>query len=249
MNLFSIIRQRLASLLTILVLSAFCCGLGLLFTFYLAPKQGLQAAGISRLPQMDAGTVESAEPGDRLLLTGVLADNAQLYEEQGLVAYQLDEWQVSPPDPDIEDDKPDGKWSAVEKALPDLQIIVHDQTVLVRASTDAAFAGPVREVLVPGDGLEANDNQGSVYAGGTLRYRGLANGDLVTVYGLKASSGGILPETLFAGDRVAFEEYQRDTARGLLAAGISMLVCAPVVLVGGGLAAVFGRRRRGLGFR
>lgn len=243
MNLFGLIRRRIAALGVVLAMSAFCCGLGLLFTFYLAPRQSLEAIGTSRLPQMDAGAVEQAAAGDTLLITGLLEKNEQLFEEEGLVAYRLEEWQVTLPDPEDEGRQPRGEWVDTDIALPDLQLLVDGRPVLVQTSPEAGFAGPVREVVVPGDGPEAEDSRGQAFAGGTLRYRGFANGDRVTVHGVKASGGGVLPDTLFAGDRVAFEQYQLDNARGLLMAGISMLICAPIVLVGGGLAALFGRRR------
>jgi len=36
---------------------------------------------------------------------------------------------------------------------------------------------------------------------GTRRYRGLYDGDRVTVLGRKSADGGVLPEHLFGGDR------------------------------------------------
>jgi hypothetical protein len=76
-----------------------------------------------------------------------------------------------------------------------------------------------------------------------MRYRGLADGDLATVLGEKSSVGGLTPEHLFAGDRTAFEASQRQAAGNFLAAGLFSLVLAPVVLVGGLLAALLGKRR------
>jgi hypothetical protein len=79
---------------------------------------------------------------------------------------------------------------------------------------------------------------------GSLRVRGFYNGDLVTVWGQKASIDGIIPKELFAGDRVTFIESQHATAKGLLIAGISMMVCSPIVLAVGVFTSMFGRRKR-----
>jgi hypothetical protein len=66
---------------------------------------------------------------------------------------------------------------------------------------------------------------------------------LTTVLGEKAASGGITPSQLYGGDRAAFEEAERQAASGLLFAGLCAMALSPVVLVGGILAALFGRRR------
>ena len=66
--------------------------------------------------------------------------------------------------------------------------------------------------------------------------------DLVTVWGKKASSEGVIPDEYYAGDRVAFVESQHAEAKGALIGGICMLALAPIVLVGGILSAVFGKR-------
>ena len=70
------------------------------------------------------------------------------------------------------------------------------------------------------------------------------DGDLVTVLGKKASSDGVIPSELYAGDRVAFADSKQDAARGLLIGGLCVIGLAPIVLVGGALIALFGRRRR-----
>ena len=81
------------------------------------------------------------------------------------------------------------------------------------------------------------------HEGPTLCYRGLANGDQVTVLGEKASSGGILPAQMFLGDRAAFEASEQQAASNFLISGLVSLALAPVVLIGGVLAAVLWRRR------
>jgi len=68
---------------------------------------------------------------------------------------------------------------------------------------------------------------------GTRRYRGLYDGDRVTVLGRKSADGGVLPEHLFGGDRPQFEESQRQAASGLFMAGLCMMAFAPLLPIGG----------------
>lgn len=70
----------------------------------------------------------------------------------------------------------------------------------------------------------------------------MVDGALTTVLGQKATTGGIIPEHLFAGDRVAFETSQRQAASGLLFSGICLMILSPLVLVGGLLFVLFRRR-------
>lgn len=129
-------------------------------------------------------------------------------------------------------------------ASPLLIVEVTGQAIDVLASGDAAFSGKLRELHVPGEGPNTASDGADEIIEGTLRYRGFSNGDVITILGVKASSGGIIPDHLYAGDRVEFEQAQADAAKGLLIGGIVMMTCAPLILVGGGAAALFGRRRR-----
>lgn len=244
MNLFESLKNRAVEVTAAVVAAvAFCC-CGALMAFYLSPQQALQANRIAGLPQMDAGFVAEAEPGEDLLVTGVLAGNDSALPEQGFVAYTTEIWQVTPPAPDSESGEASGRWESSGVTLPALTIRVGGEDVAVLRSTGARLSGPLREVVVPGPGQETAHEGDRSLPEGSLRYRGFFEGDLITVLGVKASSGGIIPEELFAGDRVEFEESQVEAAKGLLFGGIAMMVCAPVVLVGGGLLAVFRKRRR-----
>ena len=247
MNLMRTIRERIGAVIAAVLGAAFFCLCGAFFTFYLAPRQALEAGRIRGLPQQDAAYVDSAGPGADILVTGRLVDNPAPLEDRDLVVYVLEEWRVTPPDPDNEGGNPTGEWTTLEKHFPDLLLEVDKDTVLILSGPQVALSGDLREDLLPGEGLEAREPGGETLPDGTLRYRGLANGDLATVFGTKGSSGGIVPENLFAGDRAAFEQSERDAARGMLIGGAFLMACAPVILVGGGLAALFGRRwRRGI---
>ena len=132
----------------------------------------------------------------------------------------------------------------VERVVPNLTLHVEGQTVPILRSDDACMSGPLYEELVYSNGWEEAKYDGEWLPEGSLRIRGLTNGDLVTVLGKKASSDGVLPNELYAGDRVVFADSKHRAARGLLTGGICMIGLAPAVLVGGILGAIFGRRRR-----
>jgi hypothetical protein len=61
--------------------------------------------------------------------------------------------------------------------------------------------------------------------------------------GRKSSAQGVALEHLFGGDRAAFEASQHQAASNFLIAGIFSMVMAPVVLIGGVLAALLTPRR------
>jgi len=246
MNLFSRIRERIGTAIYAVIGAVALLGCGLVFTLFLAPQQKLEARRIELLALMDASSVVGAAAGDEVLVTGRLADNPVIYEGGDYVAYILDEWQVTTPayDPDEPNQKPDGDWKTVERAIPDLKVDVGGQTVNSVRVEDASINGAVHETIFESEGYEKAEYEGKLLSEGSLKIRGLYNGDLITVWGKKAASGGIVPDELYAGDRVSFEESQHAAAQGLLIAGISMLVCSPVVLLGGIFSAIFGRRRR-----
>jgi hypothetical protein len=237
------LRQRLGAVVGAVAASAGCCLCGLFLTLVMAPRQALQAAGIARLPAMSAADVQAAAPDSRVLFTGVLADNTPLRAGSDLVVYAESEWEVTVPAPD--DDgaaEPHGTWRSHAVTTPDLTVTVDGQPLLVYGAQAAQLSGALREELVPGEGATASDN-GTPRPAGSVRYRGLANGALVTVLGRKSSAGGVGLEHLFGGDRTAFLASQQQAASNFLISGIFSIVLAPVVLVGGVLAALAWRRR------
>lgn len=249
MNIFQLIRDRIAAVLGVVFFSIIICICGVAFTFFFAPQQALEANRISNLPPMDAGYVVSAAPGTDVLVTGYLAGNAPLFNDSAYVAYSLEEWNVTPGSSSEDGDtEPSGDWNTVERISPDLTLDINGQALQILSSTDVSFGGALHEEMVRGNGSEEAKYNGDWLPEGSQRYRGFYEGDLLTVLGQKASSGGVVPEKLFAGDRVIFEQSEKDAAKGMLIAGIAMMVCAPIFLVGGGLAAIFGRARGRGGF-
>ncbi len=245
MNMFRSMKERFGRLFGAVIGSLALLGCGLLFALVLAPQQKLEARRIERLPIMAASTVMDAAPGEDILISGYLTGNPVVSAEDEFVAFVMEEWRVTVPeyDPDQPNQEPDGDWELVERVIPDLMVDVNGQIVKSLKVDDAAINGAVHESIFESTGYNAAEYMGASLSEGSLRLRGLYNGDLVTVWGKKATVEGIIPNELYAGDRVSFEESQHAAAKGLLIAGISMMVCSPIVLVGGILAAIFGRRR------
>jgi hypothetical protein len=243
-NLLSPLRQRLGATLGILAFSAFCCLSGIFLTFVLAPGQALQARRVARMPIMNAAAVESASPGDLILVTGNLTGNPPARSGSELVAYDSEEWEISYPDNDEGDNQPRGDWSSLETIIPELTLDLNGNSLDILADNTAHLNGNLREEIVEGHGSGWADYDGMDLPEGSRRFRGVRDGDLVTVYGEKSSTGGVIPDEIFAGDRVAFEENQRQQATGLLYAGLCSILLAPIILLGGFVSIIRSIRRR-----
>ncbi len=246
MNIFARMRERIGSAVAAVIGSVALLGCGLFFALFLAPQQKLEARRIERLPVLDAANLDQSAPGDEVLFTGHLEDNPSILEDENFVAYFLEEWQVTVPDYDPEepDREPEGDWVTLETRIPDLQAEISGGSVTILKSDSATLTGPLHEVISYGQSNLTAPYEDQWLPDGSQRIRGFYDRDLITVLGQKATVSGVIPTELFAGDRVAFVESKHAAAKGLLIAGIAMIGCAPVVLIGGGLAALFGRRRR-----
>ena len=163
------------------------------------------------------------------------------------VTYVRARWQVTPATPDnasdSQDKEPSGKWETVEHVVPDLTLNVDGKRVEILCASGVTMSGPLHEQLVRAYSSQKATYEGEMLAEGSERLRGFYNGDLTTVLGKKASTEGIIPDELFAGDRVAFVQHKKDAARGLFIGGLCMMGIAPLVLLGGVLSALFKRRR------
>ena len=243
MNIFASIRERIGSAVGAVIGAFFLLSCGAVLAFILSPQQALEARRIDKMPLMDAGSVAAAAAGEEILVTGWLADNP-LMDEGSFVAYILDEWVVTLPDPDDSSDEPDGDWETVERVVPELNIEVEGEMVRTLEGDNVRLTGSLNEELIYSDDYDEAKYEGEWLPHGSLRLRGFFNGDLVSVLGKKGSVGGIIPEELYAGDRVAFADSKHDAARGMFIGGIVMMACAPLLLVGGALGALFGRRQR-----
>ena len=243
MNILSGVRDRIGGVVAATVVAVLFLACGALFAFVIAPRQAFQAKRIENMPLMDATAVQAAAVGDDLLVTGYLADNAAL-DEHGFVAYRLDEWIVTAADANDPDDDPEGNWQMLETHIPALTLDVENASVRTLGNDQASLSGPVHEEIVRSESSETAYYANEWLPNSSRRYRGFYNGDLITVMGKKGSTSDVLPEEMFAGDRVAFVEAEHQTAQGLLYGGICMMLCAPLIMVIAGLVILFGRRRR-----
>jgi len=232
-NFLSSVRQRIRSMLAIVAISLLCLLCGGLTAFGFAPAQAIQAYRISRMPVTEDGAqVAAAEMGEELLFTGVLRDNALLLNR--FVAYAAEEWKVTMPSEDARgSSEPSGHWETAETVIPALTLDLNGQPVSLHGTDSAHLSGSLHTQMVKGDGPNQAEYEGELLPDGTRRYRGLFDGDLVTVLGRKSANGGVLPEHLFGGDRLQFVESQRQAASGLFMAGLCMMAFAPLLLIGG----------------
>ena len=204
--------------------ASFVLGCGALAAFVFAPQQAWLAWRIRHIPQMGAAAVEAADPGEEVLVTGVLEDNPPAAHE--FATYTLERWEVKTDS----EGQSHGRWVDAEGYFPDLRLVVDGKPVLIQGNADVWLLGPVHMEMYDESGLRVADD--SIHLpDGTLRYHGLRNGDRVTVLGRKAASGGVVPSHLFVGDRVAFEEAQRSGGWNLFLAGLCVMALAPLVFV------------------
>jgi hypothetical protein len=243
-NVIATLRQRIGAVLGAFGASAACCLCGAVTAFVLAPGQAVRAFNVSRLPQMDAAAVEAAAPGDTILITGVLSGNTPQLPNSSLVVYEVEEWKVTVTEggEDSEESRT-GRWQKIEIFAPELALDMNGQTVQVRVAELFTLSGSLHEELAPSDSAIVATYEGQPLGDGSRRYKGLVDGDLTTVLGQKAAAGGVLPQHIFGGDRVAFEASQQQAASGLLFSGICAMALSPVVLALGLLGAIFYRRR------
>ena len=237
-SFFSSLRQRVLTVLVAAALSVLCLVCGGLMAFGFAPAQAIQAYRISRMPVIeDAAQVAAAKTGKELVFTGVLNDNAPLLDR--FVAYSAEKWKVTMPSDDGRGaSEPSGHWETAETVIPALTLELNRQPVSLQETGSARLSGKLHIQMVKGDSPNQAEYEGELLPDGTRRYRGLFDGDLVTVLGKKSASGGALPEHIFGGDRLQFEESQRQAASGLLISGLCLIALAPLLLVGGLLFAI-----------
>lgn len=241
MRILSSIRERINLVIGTGIAAIVLLGCGLVSILVLAPKQKLEAYQIERMPIMDASAVTNAPIGESVLVTGYLAGEP-LPDAGDFIAYELEEWIVTPADTSTPDAEPDGDWETIQHTIPNLGLIVGEKPIELLSAAGAKLSGPMHEKLIASNDYAAAEYNGKMLSDGSLRYSGFYTGDLVTVLGKKASTGGVIPDEYYAGDRVAFVESKHSAAKGALIGGICMIGLAPMVLLGGVLAAVFKKR-------
>jgi len=241
--------SRLNQIGCAVAVAIFLLACGALLAFVLAPQQALQARRVERLPVMAAEDVDAAAPGDDVLITGRLEDNPVIAED-GFVAYVREVWVVERPTPtgqtSARRSEPVGKWEVIERDVPDLTVNVDGRLVQIQRTNGVAMSGALHERLIYARTFYAEEAwyQGVKLKEGSERLRGLYNGDRITVLGTRASTGGVVPEELFAGDRETLIQRKKSSVRSLLVFGFCLMGLAPVALVVGILTTLFGRRSR-----
>jgi hypothetical protein len=243
-NLISNLRGRVTAVIGVVIAAIALCACGAFMTFYLAPTQAMQAFQISKMPQMTAQTVNDVAAGTQLLITGYINGKIPTASLPDYIAYTQQEWDVTvTEDSNGNDNTPSGSWTNSQTIVPDLTLDMGGTPISILSNNDATLAGQLHEKIIDSTGSLQADYNGQSLRDGALRYQGFFNGDLTTVYGKKASVDGVIPEELFAGDRVAFEAYQKQLASSYLFMGIAFMICAPIFMVIGTFAAAFGRRK------
>jgi hypothetical protein len=243
-NLFVNLRDRMNAVIGAVIVSIAFCLCGAVMVFFLAPQQAMKAYQISKMPVMDAQSVDAAAAGGNVLITGYLQGEPATSDLPDFIAYTQERWEVTvSKDNDGKENTPSGSWKTEKTAIPALTLNVNDMPVNILASNDASFAGNLHETLIEGNGTLQADYNGKSLKDGSIRYQGFFDGDLTTVFGQKASVGGVQPQDIFAGDRVAYEAYQKQMAGAFLFGGLGMMICSPIVLVLGVLGAAFGKRK------
>ena len=244
-NLISNLRGRVNAVIGVVIAAIALCACGAFMTFYLAPTQAMQAFQISKMPQMTAQTVNDAAAGTQLLITGYISGEVPTASLPDYIAYTQQEWDVTvTEDSNGNDNTPSGSWKNSQTIVPELTLDMSGAPISILSNNRASLAGQLHEKIVDGTGSLQADYNGQNLRDGAIRYQGFFSGDLTTVYGKKASVDGVIPDNLFAGDRVAFEAYQKELASSYLFMGIAFMVCSPIFLIVGIFAAAFGRQGR-----
>lgn len=247
MMLLQNIRGRIGAAIAAGGIAVCFLGFGALLAFVLSPQQAMEWRRIEGLPELDAAAYAAATVGAEVALTGTLTDNPTLGSD-GLVAYIREQWDVEPADKSDDsssNDQPKGSWDTIETNVPVLTIAINGGNIKTITVSSANLGGNMRETAIKqGTGSEKASYNGQQLPEGSTRMRGFSNGDVVTVVGHKASTGGLTPARIFGGDRVQLIENIRSGARTMFAIGIGMMICSPIVLILGVLGALFGRRSK-----
>jgi hypothetical protein len=187
------------------------------------PGMDKEAAELEGLP---GGTLESfkrASPNSRVAITATLIDNPLL--EDDLVAYVRQVWSFYR-------DKNWEEWVDPQPNFPSLTVQLDGQTIRVQRSTSLdELGGSLHERVyaAPYDG-RCRDYGDQCLSVGSLRFQGLANGDIVTVVGWRTSDGSILPARLYGGSRTELVDKLRRDAEFRRSLRGSLLMCATLWL-------------------
>lgn len=225
--------------MTILVGVA-CLSVGIYYAFDLSHQLTSEWWQIRRQPALNATELAAAPVDSLLVVTGNLAGNAPI-SPLGYVACVEDKLSVYPCDPTDNEDcllaygQGTGMWVKLKQSVPGLTLTVSDGRVHTLPVAQVTFGGNLREEVVADDfehiafTVEYN---GQILSDGSLRTRGLENGDQVTIVGHKISTGELIPDHLIGGGEDALVAHFRPFARYqifLRVMGFVMIIGSPIV--------------------
>lgn len=244
MNLLQGLGRRVKAAVAAVIGGVFMFLCGIVLAFVISPSQAIEWRRIQNLPELTPTEFANLTTGEDVAVTGTLAGNTALTPD-GLVLFERSRFEVEPADDN--DNTPDGSWTPVESMYPTLKLDFSGTTIDVLSAESITFN------LIPHETIEdAPSGLTATYGGQTLhegavRTIGFKDGDLVTIVGKKASVGGIAPSRIAGGDRVQLVEDIRAGARILFGIGISMMICAPIAILGGVTGGLFFGRKVSLG--
>ncbi len=170
-----------------------------------------EAAEAQQLPELDAPAFAQSAPGTRVAVTGVLADPFEQTGADGLLIYLEEQWAL-----DYDEEQGwEGAWETVYVAAPECVLLAPGGEIALAYAREVAINGALREttVYVPEQGREVDG-----LVEGTVRHRGFAVGDQITVVGNKAEAA-LLPTRIVGGDRAALVATLTQQVIGLRIAG------------------------------
>jgi len=130
-----------------------------------------------------------------------------------------------------------GYWREVAQVVPGLMLTVSGGTVSTLPVPRMTFGGNLTEWVETGSSLSTllmADYNGQRLPDGSLRTRGLRNGDLVTVVGRKAITGGVVPSHLIGGGHDQLVAHFRAASSSLAwfrISGVILMILSPIVVV------------------
>jgi hypothetical protein len=219
-----------------------CFSIGVYYAFDLSHQLTSEWWQIRDQPELDAAGIAAASSHTLLTVTGFLDGNEPVSPD-GYVAYVQDELWVYPCNPLEDEDcllstgRGTGLWGEGTQVVPGLTLTVSGGTVSTLPVSRVTFGGSLTERVEAGSFLNtaftANYN-GQILPDGSLRTRGLRDGDLVTVVGRKVITGGVVPSHLIGGDHDQLAAHFRAVTRYqafLRVSGVIMMIISPVVVV------------------
>lgn len=205
--------------------------LGLFMVLLQAPRQEREWRRIEGAPELDPAGYAALSAGEQVVLTGQFEGNSTLTRYE-LVAYRVDQWDVSTDDEGDET----GSWLTLEVDVPALVLAVPGGIIQTAAVGSPSMSGQLHEFIeLTNRGTTAVYN-GQFLPDGSTRTQGFRNRDLVTIVGRKTTAGDLRPERLHGGNRASLVTALRGDVLALrIIGGTFIAVGAPLLGVMGWL--------------